>query len=318
MKKYELFKSFIYKIINSRVNDIDLSNEEIEFIYEEFNSLFMNSGSKLKLKSFFTLDQELEAFRHRPENQDFNKKYEFIFSGCSQTHGDFITPPMAPEGSHNYIWGFQVANNYSKEALNLGMGGWSAEAIHKGLMNHFQKNGHPKVLLVLYPDFGRMPFVYNEKVGPIKVLNNHELVQHIFLNPNDEFDYEKYSKAPHVSHNVFPWTQALYLNLQSIMILDQYCKANNIYFKYSSWDYLSNIILKLLKKHFVEYKNYVELDPLNIIELKKIKLCHSDVSKNYPESIWHVGKDAAHMGIHQQIHVYEAFKKELDRDNPWN
>lgn len=298
-------------------------NEDIKKLDDQLFGLLNNDEFSCKAKSFFTFDQQLDKKRYRPKNQDLNKNYELVFSGCSQTHGDHIVPPLVSFGDHNYIWGFQVANKYNKEALNLGMGGWSAEAIHKGLMNHFQKNGNPKVLLVLYPDFGRMSFVDNQKIKSEYSLNQIELVQHFFIKPLDEIKYEKFSKSPHDAHTVLPWTQAFYRNLQSILILSQYCKDNNIYFKYFSWDHASNVILKLLKKYFSEYSNYLEPDVLNILQMKHIYsnlniVCHEDIKNEYPSEIWHEGIDKEHIGIHQHIHIAEQFIKEIDNDNPWN
>jgi hypothetical protein len=318
------FKNFIAKMLKLSRTDL-LSEEQIEDLDKELSALLNNSndGRNCKAKSFFTFNQQLDELRYRPVNQDLNKNYELVFSGCSQTHGDHISPPLVDFGDHNYIWGFQVANKYNKEALNLGMGGWSVEAIHKGLMHHFQQNGNPKVLLILLPDFGRMSFVDNEKIRSIHLLNQHELVQHFFIQPWDETEYPAISKAPHYAHTVLPWTQSLYRSLQCILLLDQYCKDNNIYFKYFSWDHNSNIILKLLKKYLPEYSNYSEPDILNTLRLQQINTqlnitCHEDIKDNYPSKIWHNGIDNAHLGIHHHIHVAEQFMKEIDNDNPWN
>ena len=319
------FKTFINNLITSTTQDFSISNENIKKLDNELFNLLQNDKDNLEChaKSFFTFDQQLSERRYNPNNQNLNKNYEFIFSGCSQTHGDHITPPTAPNGNIDYIWGFQIAKKYNKDVLNLGLGGRSAETILKGLLSHFQKNGNPKVLLVLYPDFGRMTFVDNEKIISEHLLNKVELIQHFFIDPLDEIKYEKFSKSPHYAHNVLPWTQALYHNLQSILILNQYCKNNNIYFKYSSWDYDSNIILKLLKKYLLEYNNYVEPSILNFLGMQKIHSefnidCHEDIKNNYPSEIWHNGIDKEHMGIHQHIHIAEQFVKEIDNDNPWN
>ena len=316
------FKTFIETLIKTTKKQSTLSDEDIKNLDDQMFNLLKNDkdNDACHATSFFTFNQQLSKKRYNPANQNLDKNYEFIFSGCSQTHGDHITPPTALNGNTDYIWGFQIAKKYNKEALNLGMGGWSAESIYKGLMHYFEKNGNPKVLLVLYPDFGRMTFVDNQKVIPEYLLNKVELIQHFFIKPLDEIKYEKFSKSPHYAHTVLPWTQALYHSLQFILILDKYCKDNNIYFKYFSWDHNSNIILKLLKKYLSEYSNYIEPNVLNIEHLYNQPnfTCHQDIKINYPQEIWNQGIDKEHIGIHQHIHIAEQFIKEIDNDNPWN
>lgn len=292
-------------------------------IFEELNNNFLslltfNKENLVPSKSFFTFDQQCPPEAYRPIDQDFNKNYEFVFSGCSQTHGDHISKPLVSEGNYENIWGFQIANKYNKEALNLGMGGWSAQSILKGIMHHFQKNGHPKVLLVLYPDFGRVTAVDSDKTKMQKELNQHEIVQHWFLAHTDDVSFQKISKAPHSAVDVIPWTFALYHNLQAILLLDYYCKQNNIYFKYSSWDYHANIILKLLKNNFIEYSNYCEPETLDFLEETFVnKTCHNEIKDMYLKNVWNSGIDKQHIGIHQHTHIAEMFLRELENDNPW-
>lgn len=319
------FKNFIYKLTQTTKIDI-LPQASIDALEKDLVDLFKKfekDNNNCRINSFFTFDQTLDSNRYRPLGQDLNKNYEFVFSGCSQTHGDHVTPPLVSHGDHNYIWGFQIANKYNKEALNLGMGGWSVEAIHKGLMHHFRQNGHPKVLLVLLPDFGRMSFVDNEKIISKDLLNVHELVQHLFIQPWDETEYESISKAPHYAHTVLPWTQSLYTSIQHLLLLDRYCEMNNIYFKYSSWDHNANLLLKILKNILPEYKNFVEPKALNTLRLKEHNkvmgiVCHEDIKNNYPSDIWDSGIDNAHIGIHQHMHIAEEFMEQIDNDNPWN
>lgn len=315
-KNSKQFFNFFDRFLNISTKrfNIDSFNE----LSSEFASL-LNYDEMIKnspVKSFFTFDQQIPSIYYNPKNQDLNKNYEFVFSGCSQTQGHYLCPPLVKNGSHKNIWGFQIADKYEKQALNLGMGGWSAQAILKGLMHHFIKNGNPKVLFVLYPDFGRVESVDSDKTTMPKRLNNNEIVQHWFLMPEDDHKVNKISTLPHDPINVIPWTFALYHNLQSIIMLDQYCKQNNIYFKYSSWDNTSNIILKLLKEHFVEYSNYCEPTTLDFSKSVFAKMdCHKNRETS---STWNIASDNKHIGIHQHLHIAELFMSEVSNDNPWN
>jgi hypothetical protein len=325
------FSTTFFNFMNNFVDSLVVQNKvnKIENGYSDsvFNKLsidfldLLNNYDKnqVKAKSFFTFDQQIFSFLYNPKDQDFNKNYEFVFSGCSQTHGDHVSPPLAQSGNHKNIWGFQIADNYNKEVLNLGMGGFSAQSILKGLINHFVKNGNPKVLFVLYPDFGRIEGVDSDKLKMETVLNEVEIIQHWYLDSSDDKRLDKISLLPHDPINVIPWHFALYHNLQAIILLDQYCKQNNIYFKYFSWDYTSNIILKLLKEHFNEYSNYCEPDTLDFSEQTFQNMtCHKDIKDMHSKDLWNVGIDKEHIGIHQHTHIAEMFLKELKNDNTWN
>jgi hypothetical protein len=313
------FQGITFDAKDNRIKN-KYNKEEMTTFIEELKSLVgANSFDQSKALSFFTFDQQLENYRYRPINQDFSKNYDFVFSGCSQTHGDHITEPKVKGGCYKDIWGFQIADTYGKEALNLGMGGWGAESILKGLMHHFQKNGNPKVLLVLYPDLGRIEGVDSNKIKMRSPLNTHELIQHWFLRPSDDHKVNKVSALPHSPLDVIPFTQALYKNLQSILLLNEYCKQNNIYFKYSSWHHTTNAFLKMLKESFSEYSNYSEPKEFNLDEVAFENLnCHKDIKEDKIEKVWNIGHDKEHMGIHQHIHIAEQFKRDLDNDNPWN
>ena len=315
----KFFQGITVDAKNNRIKN-KYSNEEMTLFLEELKSLVgANSFDQSKALSFFTFDQQLEPYRYRPMDQEFNKHYDFVFSGCSQTHGDFITEPKVKGADYKDIWGFQLADQYGKQALNLGMGGWGAESILKGLMHHFQKNGNPKVLLVLYPDLGRIEGVDSNKLKMRTPLNTHELIQHWFLRASDDEKVNRLSALPHTPADVVPFTQALYKNLQSILILNEYCKQNNIYFKYTSWHHITNAFLKMLKESFSEYSNYSEPECFSFDKPTFENLeCHNDIKENKIESIWNIGHDKDHIGIHQHIHIAEQFKKELDNDNPWN
>lgn len=307
-------------IYNEHKEESNYDEETMSSLTKELKGFIEDTSEKnAKILSFFTFNQQLESHQYRPQDQDFNKKYDFVFSGCSQTHGDHITKPLVKDGDHQDIWGFKISNHYNVEALNLGMGGWGAESILKGLMHHFQKNGNPKVLLVLYPDLGRIEGVDSNKMQMKTPLNRVELIQHWFLHPQHDLNINKISTKPHDPSDVIPFTHAVYKNLQSILILNEYCKQNNIYFKYSSWDFLSNTLLKALSEILPEYSNYILPETMEFKNSKfKTLTCHKDIKATKQKKIWDCGIDNYHMGIHQHIHVYEQFKNRIDNDNPWN
>lgn len=271
----------------------------------------------------FTLNQAMHNTRYKPGYQEFNKQYEFVFSGCSETQGEYIGL-LKDRSDHENIWGFQIARKYNKDSLNLALQGWSIEAIVKGVMHHVRKNGNPKVLLLLLPDLGRLDFIINDKIKSDKRGDNslENVIQQYLLEPFMDEDFKKITQSPHDYVDVIPYTQAMYRNLQSILMLDTYCKSHGIFFKYSSWNLTANFILKTLKDSGLEeYQNYVEGDFFKwardceqSLDLK----CHSDLKKENMSELWDSGFDDKHMGIHRHIHIAERFIEEIEKDNPWD
>lgn len=303
--------------------DITKWNQKEKDIKEKYSKLLSELFEKKdkEINQFFGFDSGREPDHFNPKDQLMNKHYDFIFSGCSETHGDWISPPTVKDGSVSKIWGFQVADklNFDKP-LNLAMGGFSAHAIIKDLISYCIKNGNPKTILILFPDFGRFPHVVNQKITAKNLSNNHDYIQHFYLSPAEEYDFPPLSKAPHEATEVLSYKQSVYINLQSIIMFEQYCKSNNIYIKYSSWDYLANTILKKCKSVYPNlYSGYTPLDFTNwhnwdVRHHPNLDNCHLELKNIYPK-IFNFGGDGRHMGIHRHTHIAEGFVEEYEYDH---
>lgn len=288
--------------------------EEYDYILSQ---IFENDEKSLD--QFFSFSSSRDEWAYLG-NQNRNKYYDFVFSGCSETHGEYISAPYVEKGDMSKIWGFQVAKELNLgEALNLGMGSFSAHVIIKDLINHCVKNGNPKIILVLFPDFGRLPHVKNNKITSSHLANNHDYIQHFILQQHFEKEFPPMSKAPHEAYEIMSYKQSVYVNLQSIIFFEQFCKSNGIYFKYATWDYLGNLILKKAKEIYPDlYSAYIESDFDKWHNWKKtqhpsLEHCHLEL-KEKNKTLFDYAWDNQHMGMHRHTHIAESFIEEYNKN----
>jgi hypothetical protein len=295
---------------------------------------YFNEDDKIQNKKLLDFtDREIESLltsmviyksgSFRPLEQNFNKQYDFVFAGCSQTHGDHISPPLAPEGSHENIWGFLVAKYFNLETINLGMGADSCYNIVKRLMHHFSLVGNPKTLAVLFPDLYRLTLPIDEDVLIGKRPSGiNELIESVFLSEENstEISKPKYSKIPYYKEEVISNLTPLWLNIQSILILEQYCKSSGIKLIYGSWYPDTELIINKIKIGYLKnyglkiFQSYVDLDALSWEKSGYLSFdCHEDLL-NQNTKIFNLGSDGQHMGTHRHKHISEIFIKELEND----
>lgn len=295
---------------------------------------YFNASDKLQNKKLVDFsDYEIESLltsmvrypndSFRPVEQNFNKQYDFVFAGCSQTHGDHIVPPLVPEGSHKNVWGFLIAKHFNIETINLGLGADSCYNIVKRLMHHFSLAGNPKTLAVLFPDLYRLTMPRDESVLIGKRPSGiNELIESVFLSEENETEISKpkYSKIPYYKEEVISNLTPLWLNIQSILMLEQYCKSSGIRLIYGSWcpDFeliINKIKIGYFKNYNLEiFQSYMHLDSLSWENPgNKNNGCHKDLL-NENTKIFNLGVDGQHMGTHRHKHISELFIKELTND----
>lgn len=302
------------KYFSEKINDIS----KIRDIFKHLNENLNNLQSNVKhLKAFYSLQDEKSEGYYIPKNQNLDKNYDLIFSGCSQTNADYICPPQYPLGNHEDIWGFQVANYFNKNALNLGISGYGIYQIIRRVFYQIFTNGNPKVVLILFPDYGRLAMPYTKNLKS-KRIANIDLIQHYYLfGENIE---KTISKSPYAVEDIFDITIPLFYNLQSILLLENYCKSNGIYFKYSSWHGATNILFELLKENTESYQGYISIDSNKWLDSSKMTIfndCHLDIKERVGD-IFEIAPDNLHMGIHRHCHIAETFIERIKNDNPWD
>ncbi len=261
------------------------------------------------------VDQNLKGEKepiYRPAVQEFKKNQEMIFSGCSQTHGDHICPPLVKSGSHEQIWGFLVAKKMNLDAINLGIGAEGIYRIIQRLISHFEAYGNPKTLLCLFPDPYRFTSPRDsDNLTANRPSGTYPFLQGTFHGSMDVKDLPLFSKKPYKKEEVIPKMIPLFFNMQSLNMIEQYCKSSGIKFLWGSWSDETNQLIKAIKAHHsTAFPSFVDLDK-NIIDWKSIE-CHSDIYNKYP-SLYSSGIDGWHMGMHRHAHIAESFIEVLSK-----
>jgi len=248
------------------------------------------------------------------------RKVPIVFAGCSVTFGVGV-----PESG---IWSTIVGEKLGLDYVNLGVPGWSIQAIVDNLFKYFYTHGNPETLFVALPDYNRMLLTSNRDFCRISGSNTKPpLVQmHHAILPNTLIkDRAEYSKKPYEFTDFITPEYALLQTFRSINALVSYCKGANIKLVWSTWDYVTNNVIQIVKEKFnkTSYDNYVyaEFSP-NVDCNKDLKPvvndysgCHSEYVDKYGENFFcgqdrNKHKDSStysnHPGVHYHIHLAEA------------
>ena len=271
--------------------------------------------------SLFTHEELKDKRDLFPKNQNLNKSYDLIFSGCSETTSAYLSDDRDTyDGSE--VWGAIVAKNLGVDSLNLGLGAAGAYEISRALISQFRKNGNPKTLLCLYPDLGRLniPSDSNFLVDNTSTKVGIRYSQISSQIPSSTYQ-PTYSKRPHLKEDIIPNLLPVWLNLQSILFLEQYCLSNNIKFFYSSWSSQASAILSLINNLSLDryghksYPGYIDTDP-DGWSLYKYDTPNCGVENHAQASVksdkyFDIGSDGKHMGKHRHMHIADIFTKVL-------
>lgn len=298
---------------------------------------FDNDGKPLYLDNVNTYHYNSDGYR----SAEFDGSAELLYAGCSTTFGTGV-----PEEA---IWGSMVAGHLDVKWANMSRQGTSASWIVKNIFAYFDTHGHPEVVCCLFPDLYRTTLATNPlqlsyeahdsepSNGP---KDSFTRVRDIHLDqvlpPKLALDY---SKKPHNMLDVLPADIAVYNSIQSILMLDQYCRSHGIKFRWSTWDVNSFSFLARIQNIYPKnYSNYVPLDlewwvpnPDSSIsgeifvgeqagttrgKAREAIDCHQDLIEKYGVNFYRGLDDAhgieyTHPGVHQHTHIAEAFIKAL-------
>lgn len=250
-----------------------------------------------------------------PKNQNISKKHSIIFSGCSETQGEYLTDNIN-EYSGEDIWGFKIAKYLNKSAVNLGIGGASVYEIVNNLIFNISKNNKPDYIFCLFPDLNRLSlpndpnFLIDSKYLQTKKIVNRMSTPTGFFSKTGEMP--KYSKAPHLKEDVIPPIVPVWLNLKSILFLEKFCDMLDITLRYTTWSDQTDILINFMNKKFFDlkdftgplYPNYVESQPGTRWSKNLCNGEHkAELDINMSHKYYDVGSDGLHMGTHRHAHI---------------
>ena len=258
----------------------------------------------------------------KPENPA-----EIVALGCSHTYG--IGVPQ------EYTWPSIIESKTGKVVANLGMCGASAEKLLESFFLYLDTVGTPKYLFVCFPDHQRYSHVAE---GNFFVINDNELGDNLssrkvvthtrtadYLNGDINLK-DKIIKLPGNPQYLIPAEECLSQYISSIYIIEKLCKFLNIKFYWSTWhDSTRGIFLEklFLQEGFcLNRNNFVEtitsgflakqfLDPVDYLVEQECDSNHEMNIEDFEKykSMWKLGSDGSHLGIHWQHHAAESFIK---------
>jgi hypothetical protein len=279
---------------------------------------------------------------------EFINNVDLLFAGCSFTYGMGV-----PEET---IWGSVIANRLGLSYNNLSLNGASIPWIVKQLFSYFKEYGNPKTLICLFPQLERTffpsdPELLKSKDSHIELStidsDNSRSIFNVDLSNLRQASFRpNYSKKPHNLEDVISTDFLVYLSIQNIRMLEQYCKSSGIEFLWGTW---SNSFCNLMEDEGglldnYEFDNYVKLDykmwknrkrtddPDIYWETEEARInckskhsnnlcecrstCHLDLLDIYGDNFERatdILKKHPHYGVHRHVHFAESFMKAMKK-----
>jgi hypothetical protein len=278
-----------------------------------------------------------------------NYESEILGAGCSFTFGMGV-----PEEG---IWTQILGKKINKDIINLSSPGWSTKKICDQIIIFCAKYKMPKTIFALFPGFFRgmmvedidfysttknmnpkeqhkipgsnIPLLMQQSFDPMiysDKRNNFIAFEHI--KKSDYFE-PKHENITYME-NVLSPHQLILDAVDSIYLLEYFCKSHNIDLQWSTWHKPTTLLMKnLLKIPNFKLKKYIEfsddndnylLENINNFPHKSCSIGHSSSLIKHP--CWNKGSDhiidindnklpgwPGHPGIHYQIHLAEFFYK---------
>lgn len=273
---------------------------------------------------------------------------DFTCIGCSCT--------VAMGLIEEYSWPSIIRSLTGRKVNNLSSPGAGIEFLCSLAIDSFTEFGKPKNVLAIFPDIYRMWIINSPKRNKI---SNHTIhlswqttiyeyfldVRHSMISDEDKpetlrpFVFEDNKRKSTLSPDI-----AIFNNFTILEMLINYCKINNINFKFASWDDGTNFLFSQIdyyKNNYVPavisedpsrlvksesliksstsmneewWNSEIEINQTYRVPWRRIgmsKTCNHLPQTEYQEKWWSVASDdGRHPGIHDQIHFAEHLLKD--------
>ena len=224
-------------------------------------------------------------------SNEFTVGTDLLAAGCSFTFGVGV-----PEET---IWANVIAKNLGVSVSNISRPGASVLWIVERVFTYFEKFGHPKYLMCLFPDEARTVMVVDGEIlsgpgkqdrkgvgdyGTIGGTDDSQYLAERRTKSSEEFvEMPSYIKRPYSADAVYTSEQAMYHSVRSIRRLEQYCKLANIKLFWSTWDpaFLDQII-EINKEEDLKFDNFFDI---------KLKFYKKPKDELYLDAIFYTGEE---------------------------
>lgn len=218
---------------------------------------------------------------HRSDNvSNFLNTKNILFSGCSVTFG--VGVDLTKTWAYRTYKELNVNREYGNY-YNISLPGSSFIEIVSNLFRYFKKYGNPNILFVLIPNLSRDIRYTNE----------------VFDKPYDNSSYDNSSSFAK-------------LDFYFYLMLDQYCKTNNIKLITTSWfhnrlddNYVKNAMEDFEKSFFNFFDTYKWINPKEYYDDIKYY-----ISNNLNEKDLTIAEDNAHPGTAMHYALYRFMIRE--------
>lgn len=299
-----------YSMTSQQYKDVLLKNQlELHFHGPSTQFGFNLSHGQVDIETEYSTNN----FGYR--DTDWNSKAEILAVGCSNTFG--VGVPV--EGR----WTNILEKKLNKKIQNLGIAGGSINELISKSFEYFKKFGNPETLLCLFPDPFRIPLPFKKNL----IIGNYHkndlpdeidlFIENVCFTYSEEyFKKSKYFKIPYSYEQVLPLELPIFFSMQSIHMLEQYCKSNNIKLIWSSWyDDLPRVLDDTQEDIF---SSFFSLLSCNINTRTIEQNCHKNYKNEFEKYFdkgadIEYGLDFSHPGVHWHVHIAEAFYKEINK-----
>jgi len=311
-----------YMGLNKKTSRVICSNKIEDQIYV---NRFPRESEILNNWSHLGVDTSINKYGFR--DKDFFEKADLLINGCSQTWGTAL-----PE---KYRFSNIIQESFSGTVHNIGYEGNSVGSVIRSTFAYIKKFGNPKYIYLMLPPFERIEFIPDKNtftksdwLASYKEFQK-EGVEDIDFSPIQittvDIHTPIYAKAPFYIEDVMNPQSAFFLNMQMLLMLEQYCDVAGIKFMWSAWnnsyrisDYIFN-----MQNNLNEHKNYFHI-PVWDWELNDEKIdildtadCHKDLEKedqiffNHAMDIGKRKTETPHWGSHRNRHIAEKILHEM-------
>ena len=243
---------------------------------------FNGSNNRLKNTNLWVEKKEMNSLNFRSD--EFIKNHDglhIVFAGCSNTWGSGL--------KQNEGWAYKtykkiLQNNQCSGYFNLAVLGSNVQSQIINLFKYFKDYGNPDIIFINFPDLLRF-YYYRKK---------------------EKKYYDAFYKED--SEGLLKM-----LSFQYYLMLDQYCKSNNIKLYSFTWiaaKQLTPYGHKIIEVPFNDFDTYYSIDSKDINEyVKKEKNTHAD------KLFLDFARDEQHPGIafhdYWSNFIYEKYKNNL-------
>jgi|GEM_PF-3155022 hypothetical protein len=316
--------------------DIKDGKRTAEAIYSNKleNQIYVNRAPTLSklLKEWNKDDIHYYLNNYGFRDKDFFEAADLLINGCSQTWGNSLPK--------QYRFSDIVEDNFLGTVHNIAYEGNSVGSVVRSTFAYIKEFGNPKYIYCMLPPFERIEFIPDPNT--LNKWDWAEYYKKFKKTETEDIDFSPlqiatvdvftpiYAKAPYAIEDVMNPQSAYFINMQMLLMLEQYCDNAGIKFMWSCWSNSYSVMdfVADLQKNNKDHQSYFHIPIWNwrLDKERKDILdssgCHKDLESedkiffDHAKDIGRVATSTPHWGSHRNAHVAEKVLSEMK--NRWD